>query len=421
MAGAIPAVQSGATELTDSLKAGTREGQVRPGRIRGALVVAQTALSLVLLVGAALFVKSLSNVRSLDLGFDAGELLFARVAFESQDPVRDSLVPARMAEVAERLRGVAGVEGAALTAMRPLSGFSTVAFYPDIDTLSHKKPEGMFWAVSAEYFATAGTRMVRGESFPAGSGAGRAPAVIVNEAMADALWPGENPLGRCVRFDKPAAACSTVIGVVETARWGKLIEEATPQFYLPLESMPFAWARSSRELAVRAGPGKAAVSALVRSALLDAFPEGVPRITAMKGVLEPLYRPWRLGATLFSLFGLLAAMVAVMGVFSTVSYSVSQRTHEFGVRVALGAQLLDIVRQGLGEGLRSVIVGILTGIALALAAGRLVASLLYGIAPGNPGVIAIVGLGLLAAALGAALIPAWRAGRVDPVSVLRGD
>lgn len=154
--------------------------------------------------------------------------------------MRDSLAPARMAEVAERLRGVAGVEGTALTAMRPLSGFSTVDFYPDIDTLSHKKPEGMYWAVSPEYFATAGTRMVRGEGFPAGSGAGRAPAVIVNEAMADALWPGENPLGRCVRFDRPEAACSTVIGVVETARWGKLIEEATPQFYLPIESMPFA-------------------------------------------------------------------------------------------------------------------------------------------------------------------------------------
>lgn len=173
---------------------------------------------------------------------------------------------------------------------------------------------------------------------------------------------------------------------------------------------------------VRAGSGNVAgVSAQVRSVLLDAFPEGVPRVTAMKGVLEPLYRPWRLGATLFSLFGLLAAMVAVMGGFSTVSYSVSQRTHEFGVRVALGAQLLDIVRQGLGEGLKSVIVGILAGVALALAAGRLVASLLYGITPGNPGVIAMVGFGLLAAALGAALIPAWRAGRVDPVSVLRGD
>jgi len=421
IAGSVPALQSGATELTDTLRAGAREGHLRRSHTRSVLVVAQTALSLVLLVGAALFVRSLSNVRALDLGFDASRLLFARVGFEFPDKARDSLAPERFRQLAERLRGAPGIQGTALTVMPPMSGFSMRLYYPDADTLRHPKPWGMYWAVSPEYFETAGTRLLRGSGFPKGSGAGQAPSLIVNQAMADALWPGESAVGRCVRFDKPDASCHTIIGVVATARWGEVIEESTPQFYLPLESGSLQHGLR-RVLVVRSnGVDVARVAGQVRGALRDVFPDGVPRIEEMTSVLEPKYRPWRLGATLFSIFGVLAALVAVVGVFSTVSYSVSQRTHEFGVRIALGAQLADIVRHGLAEGLGTVAIGVVAGIALALATGRLVGSLLYGIRPGDPAVLATVAVGLLAAATAAALVPAWRAGRVDPVSVLRAD
>jgi ABC-type antimicrobial peptide transport system permease subunit len=211
------------------------------------------------------------------------------------------------------------------------------------------------------------------------------------------------------------------VGVVATARWDEVIEDATPQFYLPLERVGFRFG-SRRVLVVRAsGTEMAGVSGAVRAALRDAFPDGVPRIQTMAAVVEPKYRPWRLGATLFSIFGVLAAVVAVVGVFSTVSYGVGQRTHEFGVRVAMGAQVSDIVRHGLGEGLRAVALGIAAGIGFALLAGRLVASLLYGVSPGDPVAIAVVALGLLAAAAAAALIPALRAGRVDPVAALRAE
>jgi predicted permease len=420
LAGAVPALQSGATELVATLRAGVREWFVRRSRTRSFLVAAQTAFSLMLLVGAALFVRSLSNVRALDLGFDADRLLFGRIAFESDDKSRDSLVPGRFAELAERLRGIPGIESAALATMIPMTGFSTMSYYPDVDTLQHRKPWGMFWAVSREYFVTAGTRLIRGQGFPPG-GAGGSATVIVNEAMARALWPGQDPIGRCVRFEKPDAACSTIVGVVATARWDEVIEDATPQFYLPLERVGFRFG-SRRVLVVRAGGAElAGVSGAVRAALREAFPDGVSRIQTMAAVLEPKYRPWRLGATLFSIFGALAAVVAVVGVFSTVSYRVGQRTHEFGVRVAMGAQVSDIVRHGLGEGLQAVALGIAAGIALALLAGRLVASLLYGVSPGDPVAIAVVALGLLAAAAAAALIPALRAGRVDPVAALRAE
>ena len=417
-AGAIPAIQSGSTELTEVLKAGAREGFGYRSRVRSALVMAQAAFSVTLLVGAALFVRSLSNVRALDLGFDASRLLYARVTFDTKDAARDSLTPARLTEVAERIAATPGVEGTALTGMRPMYGFSTQAYFPGTDTIAHPKPMGMYWAVTPRYFATAGTRIVAGHDFES-AGTGAAPSVIVNTAMANALWPGASPLGRCVRFKSPEGRCNTVVGVVETAHWGALIEEATPQFYLPLGDMPFTgWNR--REVVVRARESAMpAVTAQVRAVLRQAFPDGTPVIERMSTVLEPKYRPWRLGATLFSMFGILAALVAAIGVYSSVSYGVSQRTHEFGVRVALGARLGDVVGHVLADGLRTVAVGVAIGVALSLAGGRLVATLLYGISPHDPAAILAVAATLLAVAAIATLVPAWRAARVDPVSALR--
>jgi ABC-type antimicrobial peptide transport system permease subunit len=137
--------------------------------------------------------------------------------------------------------------------------------------------------------------------------------------------------------------------------------------------------------------------------------------------LEPEYRPWRLGATLFTAFGFLALLVAIVGIYSTVSYGVSQRTHEFGVRIALGARIRDVLRQVMGEGVRIVAIGIALGIALALTAGRLVSSLLYGVEPSDPAVLLLVTASLLLVAMLAALLPAWRAARVDPVTALREE
>jgi predicted permease len=421
-AGIVPAIQSGSVQLTDVLKAGSREGYVRRSSLRSLLVVAQVALSVTLLVGALLFVRSLSNVRAISLGFDASRLLFAHAEFETRDARRDSLTPVRLAEAAERLRAAPGVQATALTALRPMYGFSARGYYPDADTLTHKKPMGMYWAVSPDYFATAGTRIVAGTGFARSTGGngGIEPSVIVNTAMADALWPGESPLGRCVRFVKPDERCNTVVGVVETARWGEVIEESTPQFYLPLENMPFP--DRPRVIAIRAEEAMApVVTREIQRVLAREFPGGEVVIQRMSAVLEPKYRPWRLGATLFSLFGVLAGVVAALGVYSTVAYNVSQRTHEFGVRVALGAQVGDVIRNVLGTGLRVVVVGVAIGVALSLAAGKLVAALLYGVTPRDPAAISTVVVLLLAVAATAALIPAWRASRVDPLTALRAE
>jgi ABC-type antimicrobial peptide transport system permease subunit len=209
---------------------------------------------------------------------------------------------------------------------------------------------------------------------------------------------------------------------VEDSRWGYVIEpEPRPQYYLPLGNLPSLGA-TGRVLIVRTAPRAAeSIAGEVRSVLAEAFPAAQVHVRRMLENLEPEYRPWRLGATLFTGFGLLALLVAIVGIYSTVSYGVSQRTHEFGVRAALGAQLGDVVRLVVGEGLRTVAIGVVLGIGLALAAGRLVAAMLYGVSPADPLTLALVPGVLLVVAAAAAVVPAWKAGRVDPMTALRAE
>jgi ABC-type antimicrobial peptide transport system permease subunit len=212
-----------------------------------------------------------------------------------------------------------------------------------------------------------------------------------------------------------------VIGVAQTALMLSIDEPPTPRLYVSLENPP-AKLYFGRDIVVRADARHLpAVMTGIRELLRHEFPGGVPRISTMSQTMEPEYRPWDLGAKLFTLFGVLALIVASVGVFSTVSYAVSRRVHEFGVRIALGARAADVVRQVLSEGLKTVIAGVAVGLLLSLAAGKLVASLLYGIKPSDPASMVIVAGMLIAIALVAALMPAWKAARSDPVSALRAD
>lgn len=415
-AGLVPALQAANPDLTNALKGGAREGSVQRSRLRGVLVVTQVALSMLLLVGAALFLESLSNVRGLDIGFDAQRLVFAEALFADRDSVRDAQLGPKLDAIAERLRQAPGVQSVALTNLRPMYGFSIERYFPDADTVAHKLSLPSFSAVSPSYFATTGLQFLRGAGFGKND-----RAVIINRAMADGLWPGENPVGRCIRFEKPDAPCFTVAGVVATSRRDNVVETPKPQYWVPLGVEPFA-GFSAQTLIIRADPAaQTLVMNEVRRELVHEVPGVQPRITRMSDDLEPEYRPWEVGATLFTLFGLLALIVAAVGVYSTISYGVSQRMHEFGVRVALGARMADIAKQVVAGGVRTVLVGVLAGTALAIAGGRLIASLLYGIRPGDARVLMVVAATIVVIAIAAALIPAWRAARVDPTVALRAE
>jgi putative ABC transport system permease protein len=422
VAGIVPAMQTSNPRLTSALKAGAREGVRHRSRLRSMLVVTQTALSVTLLVGSVLFVRSLHNVQSLDIGFDADRLVFGRVQFADGESPPGAVLSASMRDVAAGLRGRPGVEAIARADMEPMRGIGFLSFYRGADSsASFGRRAPTVSAVSPSFFRTVGLRMLHGRTFDGDDATPGPTEVVVNEAMAKLVWPGRDPIGDCLRFESRETPCFTVVGVVETARLTGVIEpEQAAQFYVPLGSS--ARRSSGATIVVRASQtGAGAAAAELAGALRRAFPGAVPTVTPMMANLEPEYRPWRLGASLFTALGLLAVAVAVVGIYGTVSYGVTQRTHEFGVRAALGASAGDVVGQVVGEGVRTVAVGVALGIALSLAAGRVVGAMLYGIAPRDPGVLGSVAVGLLAVAALAALVPAWRAARADPLTALRAD
>ena len=419
VAGTIPALQSRSPGLTHALKEGAREGRPR-GRLRATLVMTQAALSVMLLAGAALFVQSLRNVQNIDIGYDASRLVFAWVSFEPEREMPPSTVDATLDELQSRVATRPGIESVARADMIPMRGFSFAQFWFDGDSsLSLRPNPATFMPVSATFFRTVGMAFVRGRTFVEGSGAPR--EVVINDEMARRLWPADDAVGRCIRFGERDAPCHTVVGVVETGRQGYVIEEdPKPIYYLSIDD-PAANSAGTM-LVVRMLPeAERAARVELRNAMTKAFPLGEVQVEGMLEALDGEYRPWRLGATLFTAFGLLALIVAMVGIYSTVSYGVSQRSHEFGVRAALGARVGDIVRHVLAGGLRVVLGGVLLGVALTLAAGRLVAAMLYGVRASDPLTLATVGAALLLAAAIAAMVPAWRAARVDPVQALRAD
>ena len=413
-AGIIPALQSRAPDLTKSLKTGTREGGASRSGLRSFLVATQAALTVVLLVGATLFVQCLHNVKARDIGLTVDRLAFASVS-QGNDPARLAEISNRLLSLEERFKTVPGVERVAYTSMRPKWGIQFTSFFAEGIDL---KQSSFYSAVSPGFFAATGTRILRGRDF---AEAGSERAVLINKTMADSLWPNAEPLGKCMRFETTDAPCYAIIGVTQTALAMGLKDDPEPHVYVPLGNQPEkGWGVG--DVVLRMDPQRLTTSlATIKEMLKVEFPGAKIGTNTMVASMEPEYRPWQLGATLFTLFGALAALVAAIGVYSSVAYAVSQRMHEFGVRVALGATWTRVMRDVVGSGLRTVLIGVVAGVLLALASGRLIASLMYGVSPYDPLAMIVASGLLIAAATVACLMPAWRAGRSDPVSALRSD
>ena len=419
-AGLLPALRSTRTDVSQVLKSGGREGSVQRSRARSVLVVTQAALSTVLLVGAFLFVKSLRAVRALDLGYDAERLVF--VSARNHGERWGTAVTKgnnALSELASRLASMPGVEKVALTSMLPMYEIDiSQLFYANGDSLppwTDGAPTVI--GVSPEFFATTGLRLLRGRLLTA-SDLRAGNVAVINQTLAHSSWPNDEPLGQCLRLGK-TGPCATIVGIVEDSRRVQLIEPPVRQMYLALRD---SGNYSAGGILIRVPPSlAAAVEREAASAVATLFPGVEASIRRMADILAPQYRPWELGATLFTVFGLLALLVAAVGVFSTLSHEIGQRRHELGVRLALGATVTDIVRLVLGDGLRVVLIGAAVGSLLALAAGRFIASLLYGVDPRDLTALATVAALLVFVATTAAIIPAWRASRTDPLEAIRAD
>ena len=422
LAAIVPAVDATRRNLADTLRT-TSGGITRSThRVRASLTIAQSALCVLLLVGAGLFLRSLHGIRSLDPGFDPDGLHVATFVVEGgslSEEEKRSFFPAAV----ERLNAQPRVRDVAWSQSVPFR-FSWIATLriPGRDSLPSPRSGGPYIVgVSPDYLRTMDLGILRGRGFEAAD-FGNGLAVIVNESLATLYWPGEDPLGACLRIgdveDDPP--CSTVIGVSENASRGGLTEEPNPQYYVPhtnpgIESFGDA-------LFIRVDDDGAATINAIRSALLALSSRlRFVEIQPISAFSAYELRAWRLGATMFTVFGILALVVAAIGLHSVLAFDVAQRTREIGLRSALGADVQRIVAIVVGSAMRMTTIGLAIGVLTALALAPRIADLLYEVQPRDPLTFIAVTAVLLVVALVASGLPALRAARVDPNSALRGD
>jgi len=418
LTGLAPAVHAGRGDIAATLKAGAREGTYQRSRTRVALLVMQGALSVVLLVGAGLFVRSLRNVRSLDIGFDGARVAYVdpRMRGVRLDSIQSDELHRRLLETSAALPYV---EAASRTVTVPFWSSITTSFHvAGIDSVD-RLGDFYFHAVSPDYFRTMGTRLRRGRAFTAGDTRNAPLVMVVSESMARKLWPGRDAIGQCVRMGEEKSPCTQVVGIAQDIKRGSLSDDEGLQYYLPIDQQERSIGGG---VFVRVRGEAKSYSDQIRRELQKVMPgASYVSVTPLDNILGGQTRSWTLGATMFTVFGILALIVAAIGLYSVIAYNVVQRTHELGVRVALGAQSPDVVRLVVGEGLRVSVAGIVIGTVVALGASRYVGPLLFRVSPRDPLVLSGVAATLVAVAILASVLPAWRATRVDPSVALRAD
>jgi putative ABC transport system permease protein len=414
--GVAPALQSGRGDITTSLKSGVREGGVQRSRTRSVLLLAQGALSVFLLIGAGLFVRSLHNVVSIRLGYDVDPLLYVETNLRGMK-LTDSAQYQLKRTLADEVRTITGVQAASQVVTVPLYSMMSQSFsVPGIDSADRL---GHFSLQMGErdYFRTTGTRILRGRGFESSDRRGSPRVAVIDEAMAKRLWPHENALGKCIKFGSDTMPCTTVVGIAEDTQANDVIGDPSMQYYLSVEQH-----HAETSVFVRTQGNAESHAETVRKRLQALMPgASYVTVTPMRQIVDPTMRSWRMGATMFLLFGLLALVLAAIGLYSVISYNVAQRTHELGLRIALGARARDVLRMVLGEGLRFGLAGIAIGVVIALGAGHWVQPLLYQESAHDPLVFIAVAAILALVAVMASAIPATRAVRLDPSIALRTE
>lgn len=415
--GIAPALQASRPDLVTSLRdGGTDTGR---SRLRGAFVVAQVAVSLVLLVAAGLFMRSLQQASTIEPGFTTRNALLATVDL-SLAGYSEERGTTLFDGMLERVRALPGVEAASYTTHVPLSlnsarrSLSVRGYEPG----PGEEMEFGVAMVGPGYFETMGVPLVRGRGITGGDRAGAPGVVVVNEAFARRFWPGEDPIGREVGLAGDQGPWSTVVGIARDGKYGSRSEEPSPFYYVPYAQEP----RSAVTLIVRTAGNPRDLVAPVRGAVRETDPAlAVAESMTLTESLELSLLPQRAGGLLLTGFGLLGLVLASMGIYGVIAYTVAQRTREVGIRMALGASSVSVVGLVVRYAARLVLIGVVIGLVAAFALARLVRGFLTGLDPSDPltygGVVAV----LCGVALLAAWLPARRAARVDPMVALRQE
>jgi putative ABC transport system permease protein len=421
--GLVPALQSSRTDLHDTLKEGGRSGAGGTKRgIRSALVVAEIALALVLLIGAGLLIRSFTKLQDVSPGFNPESLLVMQVSLPGNQYNEPQKVDNFFQQALQGIQTLPGVQAVGVASTVPMSGNnSSGSFAIEGRTTQpgEMSPWGNRWLAGATYFQTMNIPLIKGRYFDDRDVATAQPVAIIDESMQRKYWPDEDPIGKRISFQRDPQGnpiWREVIGIVGHVRHRGLEGESPVQYYLPHRQLT----GSGMFVVVRTEKEPSSLASAVRGAIQSVDRElPVYRVTTMEQVIADSMTQRRFAMTLLGIFALVALILASVGLYGVMAYSVTQRTHEIGIRMALGAKTGDVLKMVVGQGMVLAVIGLGIGLLAAFGLTRLMTTLLFGVSATDPLIFAILPLLLAGVAIAASWIPARRATKVDPMIALR--
>ncbi len=416
--GLVPAIDAARTRLIETR--GTLNAA--RGELRDALLVFQVALALVLVIAAGLLVRSFREILRIDAGFNPQSVLSFTLSLPSSKYGTEARIVALFNDLLPRLNAIPGVVAAGISETVPMGGTGestavTIIGHPPPGPMN--RPVAVYTIASPGYFAAVGTPLLRGRPILESDTADSLPVAVISKAMAEKFWPGEDPIGRKVGLGSPIYPVSTVVGIAGDVKHISLRDEIAPEMYVPYTQKPYP-SMQVMHVTVRTKGNPLAASEYIRQAVRGSDPDlPVADLTTLRELVDRSLTQPRFAMLLIAAFGGLALALAAVGMYGVVSYSVTRRTQEIGIRMALGAARGDVFGMIVGQGAKFAALGVAIGIAAALILTPLMRSFLYGVRPADPITFAGVSLLLVAIALAACYVPARRAMRLNPTVALR--
>ncbi len=421
--GLAPAVQVSKANLNEFLKEGARgsTGGSRANRVRSLLVISEVALSLVLLIGAGLMIRSFMQLMNVSPGFNPQNVLTMQIFLPQTKYSRGADQAAFFKQVINRVEALPGVETVGAITHLPLSGMEESGNFSiesrpsqsfDVGTTADMR------AISPNYFRSMGIPILRGRDFSETDGEQSVPVAIISESMASRFFPGEDPLGQRIKRGSSTAEFpwATIVGIAADVKHSALEKQSRPHLYFSYPQSPFGY----MALVVRASASPESLSVAAQSAVFAVDKDQpVVNVKTMEQYLSTAVAARRFNMTLLAAFAVVAMVLATVGIYGVISYTVTQRTHEIGIRMALGAAQRDVLKLVFGQAIRLAVIGVVIGVAAAFALTRVMSSLLFGVTATDPLTFVAIPLLLAGVALGACFVPARRATKVDPMVALR--
>jgi len=424
--GLAPAVSASDGNLHEAMKEGSRGSERRGSRLRETLVVADVALALVLLTAAGLMMRSVMRLLNVETGFSPANVLTMQVSVfgpQYAGDGRNERINGTWSRVLDRVRQLPGVQSAGMVSQLPLgeNGDMYSMLFKDKPIANPAEaPSADRYCVTPGYLEAMGIRVIRGRALTDADNAQSAPVVLISDALAEKTWPGEDPIGKSVHMGEPERPWWTVVGVVRRVRHERLDEQNRFQFYTPTNQWFFADSaltlavRNTQEAELMTQSVRDAVRSIDRNILID-------RVATMETVVEHSLKDRRFVTILLSLFSSAAVLLAAIGLYGLMAFTVTQRTPEIAIRIALGAAPAEMLQGVLKRGVRMALVGVSLGVVASVALSRLMQKLLFEVSPGDPITLIAVATLLCLVAAAACWIPARRAARVDPMIALRQE